>query len=288
MKEVRYIPYGYTIKNGSTVVERSEADVIRFIFERYIKGASLKELADELTRRQIPYTKKSDTWDKARIARIIENARYVGTDEYDPIIAEQMYQEAANAKAARAVRHTRNDSKAIITIRDKVRCAYCGKPMIRHISSRYKIKESWTCSNPECEMKVRIGDTILLQKLTIVINRIISNANLMIPKSNSSKIYSETVHMLQSEISKELLQYNPDDSKIVDIISRIAGQLYSESDASGSVDVQMAKCRVMTMKATEEFNSQYFLEIVDTILLDNEAKISIITKTATKVEENNL
>ena len=91
MKKTRYIAYGYTIRDGKTVIEHSEAEVIRLIFDVYIKGASLKEIAEELTRRQIPYTEKTAVWDKARIARIIENSKYMGTDNYDPIIDEGTY-----------------------------------------------------------------------------------------------------------------------------------------------------------------------------------------------------
>jgi hypothetical protein len=47
MKKIRYIPYGYTIRNGNTIVEHKEADVIREIFEAYIQGSSLKAIAEE-------------------------------------------------------------------------------------------------------------------------------------------------------------------------------------------------------------------------------------------------
>ena len=105
MKKIRSIPYGYTIRDGRTVVEHTEADVIRYIFDEYIKGASLKELAEELTRRRTPYTEKSDVWDKARIARIIDNAKYLGDDEYDPIIDEETYESAVSAKNCTAKEH---------------------------------------------------------------------------------------------------------------------------------------------------------------------------------------
>ena len=101
MKKTRYIPYGYTMRNGRTVISGEEAEVIREIFKSYLNGASLKAIADELTDHQIPYTQKSAIWDKARIARIIDNAKYAGTEEYDPIIDEEMYEAAVNLKIAR-------------------------------------------------------------------------------------------------------------------------------------------------------------------------------------------
>ena len=33
MKKIRYLPFGYTIRNGHTVVEQQEADIVRNIFK---------------------------------------------------------------------------------------------------------------------------------------------------------------------------------------------------------------------------------------------------------------
>ena len=32
MKKTRFIPYGYTVRNGKTVIEHAEADIIKEIF----------------------------------------------------------------------------------------------------------------------------------------------------------------------------------------------------------------------------------------------------------------
>lgn len=98
MKKIRYIPYGYTMRNGRTVIAQDEAAVIREIFSAYINGASLQSIAELLTERKIPYSERTDVWDKARIARIIGNAKYIGDGEYDPIIEEEQYEEAAAVK----------------------------------------------------------------------------------------------------------------------------------------------------------------------------------------------
>ena len=49
MKKIRYIPYGYTMRNGRTVIAQDEATVIREIFSAYINGASLQSIAELLT-----------------------------------------------------------------------------------------------------------------------------------------------------------------------------------------------------------------------------------------------
>ena len=83
MKKIRYLPFGYTIRNGHTVIEQQEADIVRNIFKAYIQGASLKEIAEDLTAKKIPYTERTCVWDKARISRILENAKYTGDEEFE-------------------------------------------------------------------------------------------------------------------------------------------------------------------------------------------------------------
>ena len=162
MKKIRYIPYGYTIKDGTTVVHPEEADVIRMIFEHYIRGASLKEIAEELTLRRIPYTEKTAIWDKARIARIIDNTKYTGTAEYDPIIDEDIFEIAVATKAARFKAETAKDCEGITALRNRVKCSKCGYPMVRRVDSRRRTKESWSCENHACGFRVRISDHDLL------------------------------------------------------------------------------------------------------------------------------
>ena len=58
MKKIRYIPYGYTMRNGRTVIAQDEAAVIREIFSAYINGASLQSIAELLTERKIPYSER--------------------------------------------------------------------------------------------------------------------------------------------------------------------------------------------------------------------------------------
>ena len=60
MKKIRYIPYGYTMRNGRTVIAQDEATVIREIFSAYINGASLQSIAELLTERKIPYSERTD------------------------------------------------------------------------------------------------------------------------------------------------------------------------------------------------------------------------------------
>ena len=156
--------------------------MIQKIFDSYVNGDSLKDIAESLTAQKIPYTERTNVWDKSRIARIIDNAKYIGDGEYDPIIDEHLYECAVAAKIARQRGGLLNESQGIATIRNRVRCADCGYPMERKLCQKARIKESWTCSNPLCGHRIRISDCAILEKINILINRIIANSDLMLPK----------------------------------------------------------------------------------------------------------
>ena len=285
MKKTRFIPYGYTIRDGRTIIEHSEAQVIQDIFRSYIEGASLKEIADDLTSREIPYTEKTSTWDKARIARIIDNAKYIGLDEYDPIIDEDTYEEAVNTKIARQRGVIENECEAISLLRTKVKCAICGSPMTRRVCTKNRIKESWVCSNDECGCRVRISDTDLLQKITLLVNRIISNAELLVPHEREKQKDSPIVAGYQEDILYELSRENPSDEFIITRISDIASQLYKETQAKKMIAAQIARKRAMLMQPQETFNSEYFSDLISYLCLDGSGSVTLHTKTDTDIKE---
>lgn len=285
MKKNRYIPYGYTMRNGRTIIEHDEADIIRYIFNEYIKGASLKGLAEELTARKIPYSEKTDVWDKARIARIIDNAKYMGCEEYDPIIDEDTFEGAASAKTARQKNSIEQVCTGITSIRNRVKCAHCGSPMVRRTCAKQTVKQSWCCTNDECGKRLRISDSDLLLKITLLMNRIIDNTELMIPKPKDRPKDSPIVAELQSQIDAELAKDHPSQEYIVSKIGDIAGQLYKETNAKTMIAAQIARKRVTLMNPQESFNCEYFSDLVSYIEIDDTGKITLHTKVDTEITE---
>jgi len=267
------------------VIEHNEADIIRYIFDEYIKGASLKDLAEDLTQRKIPYTEKSDVWDKARIARIIDNAKYLGDDEYDPIIDEDTYEGAVSAKTARQRNTVEKECEGIALLRSRVKCEKCGSPMVRRICSKRHIKESWTCTNDECGWRIRISDGDLLLKITLLMNRIIENSELMIPKPKERPKDSPTVAAMQHEIDMELQRDHPSEEYIVSKVSDIASQLYKETQAKSMIVAQIARKRVTLMNPQETFNCDYFSDLVSYITIGDSGRITLHTKVETEITE---
>ena len=90
MASKRKMVFGYRMELGDIVPSPNEAETVRYIYTRYLAGASFQCLANELNQKALPYhTGKS--WNKNMVARILEDSRYVGADLYPPIIpAEQL------------------------------------------------------------------------------------------------------------------------------------------------------------------------------------------------------
>ena len=285
MKKIRYLPFGYTIRDGHTVIEQQEADIVRNIFRSYIQGASLKEIAENLTAKKIPYTERTCVWDKARISRILENAKYTGDEEFKTIIDENTYEEAAAVKSARRWNQAVEESDGIRQIRDRVCCGQCGAPMLRHINSKREIRESWTCSNADCGIRVRISDGELLRKITLLMNRVIANADLMLPHPKVKHRDSAVVLDLQ-QISDEMEQERPSEERIVALLCEIAGQFYKETNAKAQIAAQIARKRASLMKPQDAFNAAYFSELIDAVSLHVGGGVVLHTKTETDICES--
>ena len=113
--ENRRLPFGYQLHNGTIQTESKESGCVRWIFQTYLDGASLEEIASELNfRGEIPYNKTA-AWNKNMIDRILQDRRYSGDALYPEIISEELFQAVQRQRDARS--HTKRQSPAQRMIR---------------------------------------------------------------------------------------------------------------------------------------------------------------------------
>lgn len=164
------------------------------------------------TLRRVPYTEKTTVWDKARVARILQNAKYTGSDDYAPIVDDELYDRAVALKTARQRNTFEKNREGIDLLRSCTRCAACGAPMHRRVNAKLRIRESWECTNPECGIRVRISDAHLLEIIVSLMNRLIENDTLLLPKKKR-RITSDQARAItwayrkRFEDGKVLMQY---------------------------------------------------------------------------------
>lgn len=286
MKKTRYIPYGYTVRNGMTVVERREADIVKEIFDQYISGASLKDIAESLTARRVPYTEKTSEWDKARISRIIDNHKYIGNADYEPIIEEETYEVAVNTKSARKRNTDTIACNGVRHIRNKIRCAECGSMMIYRRYESCKVKDTWICTNKECGCKVHIADSVLVEKIMLILNRIIRNVNLLEPREKIKRQDEcPSVRQLDNMLRQELQHQPPSEDTVLTLIRNIASEKYAHYDAQEEIALRLAKQRIRRHQPSDEFNGSVFDDITETVIIDEHGNVAIQTKTEAHITE---
>ena len=68
-------PYGYRLVNLQLEIQPEEAEIVRWIFKRYLEGTNIQEIARELNER---HSEQPHKWYKTTISYILSNERYIG------------------------------------------------------------------------------------------------------------------------------------------------------------------------------------------------------------------
>ena len=93
----RKLPFGYQMRMGEIIRNEPEAKAVQDIFLQYMLGASLKELAEQMSKTGPTYD-EGKRWNKNMVARILENAKYTGTDDYPRLIDTSLFESAAEKR----------------------------------------------------------------------------------------------------------------------------------------------------------------------------------------------
>ena len=104
MAKNRVIPFGYCMKNGVITTDPKEVCAVATIFSEYLSGKSLLQIAKLMESEKIRYNTDSDKWNKNMVKRIIENEKYLGTDKYPQLIAEDIFRRANEKRIRKADR----------------------------------------------------------------------------------------------------------------------------------------------------------------------------------------
>lgn len=65
-------------KFGKLVIVEEEAEVVRYIFDSFLEGQSVREIAESLTEARIPTVKGNEVWNSGTIRNMLRNEKYCG------------------------------------------------------------------------------------------------------------------------------------------------------------------------------------------------------------------
>lgn len=165
-------PYGYRMVDRVLIPKEDEAQIVRDIFDQYLKGASTHEIARNLNDAGIP-GKFGSTWKVSTIRYILRNEKYIGdmlcqktyhtntlpfkqkrnrgeADQYyvegshEGIIDKNVFQKAQEIINSRKEKYLTDADSIQYPLTSKMHCTECGAFFIRKKTNGCV---SWVCSN---------------------------------------------------------------------------------------------------------------------------------------------
>mgnify|MGYP002771208855 FL=1 len=225
MPKNRTISFGYCMKNGEITTEPKEVYAVVTIFDEYLKGKSLSEIAKLMETEKIRYNADSDKWNKNMVKRIIENEKYLGNDTYPQIIAENIFKQD-NEKRVRKATSLNLISDDLQELRNRTYCSECGHRFSR-IGGNSKY-EHWDCRNPDCyRLEYRLTDQMIIGAVLNVLNSAIANPSLL-ESGGDISIHSPTADIVrqQNEINRMTDSGHIDFDRVKAEIFRLAEMKY--------------------------------------------------------------
>lgn len=140
------MPLGYVVCEKKPIINESDAEIVRFIFETYIQCGNLdktvRELISKYSKKMVPST----------VQKIISNEKYIGRyrgiqNYFPPIIDMNTFIEANEVLKKRYVKRTKNNE--IYLFSGLLRCEICGNRM-----SSFCRKKAHTNYYYVCQKKV--------------------------------------------------------------------------------------------------------------------------------------
>lgn len=174
--------YDYHPADKTLTINEKEAEIVRYIFKRYVEGAGSQVIARELREMGVPTKRGSYKWQESGVRGIIRNEKYIGDmlmgktftldpiskrrlsnkgeedkvyirDHHEPIISKEVFykaQEIMNARSgSRALSeafHRKKYSRQF-AFSCMLKCGYCGNSLSRRVwnsGSQYN-KVIWHC-----------------------------------------------------------------------------------------------------------------------------------------------
>lgn len=160
----RKILYGYQIRGGALEIVPEEQRVVQMLFALYSAGASYQDISDALNRQGVPYSSEIPLWNKHKIKRMLENARYTGKDGYPVMIAETDFQAVQDKISEKNDRRQVSEEMTVVDrLKPYFRCT-CGGKMVR-LGGRWQDRSKVYLKCEHCGISVSLDTDETFQEV---------------------------------------------------------------------------------------------------------------------------
>ncbi len=281
MAQNRYLPFGYRIANGAITAQPEEADTVRGIYRRYAEGASYKQIAAELTTSGIPYMPDKPVWNKNMVARILQNANYLGTDKYPTIIAPNEGEAARRAQK----QYTLTAPPEIKQLKGLFVCSACGEPAKRRL--KFKDEERWFCPADLHHIGISVTDATLLENMQAQLNRLISSPAIIVGSTSGSERLSFNIAKLQNELELMMKREPPDADGIRERILSLAAEKYALCDEDAEAEQSILNL-LKNAEPMRELDTQLICKITRYITVGPCGEVTLVLKNGKSLLEGDV
>lgn len=264
----RYLPFGYVICGGEMRVDAEQAKIVCGIFEAYIAGNTLQQIAETMTAKQIPYRSGEIAWDKNSVRRILTNADYCGTGKYPLLITKEQFQRAEQIRFSKKADY----SDVLAPFRKDMRCGDCGAKLYWHGKSK-----QWLCR--QCGMwSTPIEETALSASISKKLQQIQENPlQVRVPKETSARSIESA--RLDQKIRQTMATDAADEDTLIEMIL-LRTELQYEFCSAGDADPVTRYIRKACAEAApvEGFPIMLYHDIVEKVILHRDAHIELELK----------
>ena len=219
----RTIPFGYQYENGALAINPPEAHIVQNVFTQYLLGEPLSKIAAHLTAKLVEYLPGHWQWDKARVKRLLDNAKYTGEDDFPPIIKERDFQ-MAHQKKESASTNRQSVDEDIKLFKSLVHCHHCGGPMVRRMDSRMGHPVTWKCTR--CGYSLPLPDEDFKQRVFLLQKKLADNPLMAEKEEEPIPVTSMEARRLTNEIFRKLDSGVFSEDELVNLALQCAAENY--------------------------------------------------------------
>ena len=219
----RTIPFGYQYENGALAINPPEAHIVQNVFTQYLLGEPLSKIAAHLTAKLVEYLPGHWQWDKARVKRLLDNAKYTGEDDFPPIIKERDFQMAHQKKESASTNRQPVDED-IKLFKGLTYCHHCGCLMVRRMDSRMEHPVTWKC--PACDYFLPLPDEEFKQRVFLLQKKLVDKPLLAEKEEDDILVTSMEARRLTNEIFRKLDSGDFSEDELVNLALQCAAKNY--------------------------------------------------------------
>lgn len=273
---IRTVPFGYAVEKGKKVIVADEAAVIIEVYEHYCSGETFKQIADSLTARGVKYLENDSQWNKNNVARLIDDSRYLGNEEYPQIVPAELYERVRTCREGRSAKKAELHSD-IKLIKDKLVCGQCGKPFSR--KNKWKTREKWICSSG-CKCSVYLDDITIIRN----INSVIANPMVCTLQGKNISSYTPTSNItrLTNDVNRMLEQTKIEFMTVANSILECASEKFDCCNIE--VNDELTHLILEMFAEATGFNEELIAQTVDQIIVNEDGKIKLLVKSGVEIK----